>query len=645
MNLKICTRILLVKLIKYLLLSLIFLSLFSCSNREDKNGISLKIGKCDCYNDLTDKLIKAFEKKTGLKLGSEVLSPDKALAKLLNGKIDIYIGNLDLPTEVTNIVDEVLLCKDGLVIITHPSNPIGNLNKVDLIKIFTRNIRNWKTFNGQNQPIIVIDRNEDSSERRNLLKSLFESSNVDIPTNVTVKNHEELLKAISTFPNAISYMNFSADKENLKTININNISPSKLNISQGYFPLTREINVYYNKKSLQDSGKDALVNKFIEFLYGSEGQYIVIEEELVPLSAAEIELMKLRHNTISIGVAAPMEGSYTDLGRSIVNAAKLAIDERNLENGVKGRALKLIICNDRANTKLAINCANKFVENKAWGVIGHLTSKETIEASKIYRENKIPLLSPGSTHPWLTERPSSRGFVFRTTGRDDQQARLIYKIIKDLNYPDLKVGIFHNGTVYGSNASSLIEHELRNNLKIKNLVVKTVKQDQGNYQNELKDLDSNILVYVGEYGDAAKLIKELALSNKKDIVFIGTDGIFSQRFIERAGLRAEGAYVIGNTVDSESELANDFEIKYKARFGVDSTAYAMNSYDSINMLLDAIEKSDLELNKYTPEKVAKVLQDMSYQGVTGEIKFNKIGDIEKPRMAVYRVLNGKFVRE
>jgi branched-chain amino acid transport system substrate-binding protein len=634
-----------VKLVNYFLVSCLILSFFSCTLNPENEQKVLKIARNEGYKNLIDELINNFKKNSAYEVETTVLAPDKALTKLLDGKIDIYIGNIDFPSDLSNLINEILLCKDGLLIVTHPNNPINNLNKTDLIKIFTRNIKNWKTFTGLDQPIIVIDREENSPERKNLLKSLFSSNSLDLPFTITVKNHEELVKTITKFPNAISYMNYSADKDNLRTININNISPSKSNITEGYFPLTREIYVYFNKNQVGKSKRESMLQDFLDYLYSSEGQSIVSSQDLVPLSPAELELMKLSHNPISIGVAAPMEGPYTDLGRSIVNAAKLAIDEKNLENGIKGRALKLIVCNDRANTKLAIDCANRFVENKVWGVIGHLTSKESIEASKIYREHKIPLISPGSTHPWLTERPSSHGFVFRTTGRDDQQAKLIYKIIRGLNTPNKKVSIFHNDTVYGSNAASLIEYELKKNQTVQDIVIQTFKQSQSNFQKEIKEMNSNILVFIGEYADAAKIAKELALSNKKDMVFICTDGIFSKKFIELAGLRAEGTYVIGSTVDSNSELLNDFEIKYKSKFGTEITAYTLNSYDSTKILLEALEKSDIELNKYTPELIAKSISNINYQGITGEIKFNSIGDIEKPRMAIYRVINAKFVKE
>ena len=54
----------------------------------------------------------------------------------------------------------------------------------------------------------------------------------------------------------------------------------------------------------------------------------------------------------------------------------------------------------------------------------------------------------------------------------------------------------------------------------------------------------NIVIFIGEYADAAQMLVDMALDNKSDITFFGADGNFSKRFIELAGLRAEGAHVL-----------------------------------------------------------------------------------------------------
>ncbi len=74
---------------------------------------------------------------------------------------------------------------------------------------------------------------------------------------------------------------------------------------------------------------------------------------------------------------------------------------------------------DQADPKMGPTIAQKFVDAKVAGVVGHLNSGVTIPASAVYNQAGIPMISGSATNPKLTEQ----GFkvVFRTVGRDDQQ--------------------------------------------------------------------------------------------------------------------------------------------------------------------------------------------------------------------------------
>jgi branched-chain amino acid transport system substrate-binding protein len=286
-------------------------------------------------------------------------------------------------------------------------------------------------------------------------------------------------------------------------------------------------------------------------------------------------------------------------------------------------------------------CANKFVENEVVGVIGHLTSQASIEASKIYVKNKIVQISPASTHPWFTERPGARGYVYRTIARDDKQAELITNLLDDLELArPIKVTIFNNGTIYGSTLSTLIENSILKRAKDKVLDIVSLEQEAGQYHKEIETLKSQVLIFVGEYGDGAKVLKELALSDKKEIKFIGADGVFSPSFIEEAGLRAEGAYVPGSTWGQNSKATRDFEVLFEQRYKTPVSAFAMNSYDATNILLEALKSSYVNKTSLQEE-----MQKTKYEGVTGSISFNQLGDPEQERMCIYKVVGAKFIKQ
>lgn len=621
--------------------------LSSCSN-----GLFIKRATLNVAVSETDyKLVKKIKDKYGDKK-IKVFCSDcfftKALQLIDEEKVDLFIGSVNddlyVQTNHEQSLEHLSFAKDGLVIITNPQNRVSNLSSDELKAIFLRKINNWKQVPEANKklpgnPIVVIDHERTCDVREAFYYKLFKSSTVNFPKAITVNSPSEVHDAIVKFPNAISYQSNSEFKGGLSRPYIDNIPADEFNIQKGYFPLSRDIDVLFSSKLVKKNKKYDSLKDFVDFLLSPKGQAIVSSMDYIPLTNSEIEAVQMKSNPFYIGVAAPLEGVYSELGKSIVSAAKIAVNEINALGGIETKNLEIIVCNDKANADEALKCAKDFVKEGVSGVIGHLTSQASIEASKVYAKNKIVQITPASTHPWFTERPGARGYAFRTIGRDDKQARIIAETISELGVAHpARVAVLHNSTIYGNTLSALVEHEV-NNLETDKIVeILALKQDNHQYHNEINEVDANVLVFVGEYGDAAQIIKELALSNKKDIVFIGADGVFSQAFIDGAGLRAEGAFVTGSTIEESLNLTS-FKTKFREIYKQETSAFALNSYDATKMLIAAVAqayKENLPVNK--------VLKETRHLGLTGLIYFNNIGDPVLPRIAMYQVQNGEFVK-
>jgi branched-chain amino acid transport system substrate-binding protein len=125
---------------------------------------------------------------------------------------------------------------------------------------------------------------------------------------------------------------------------------------------------------------------------------------------------------VKLGHVGPLTGGIAHLGKDNENGARLAVDEANA-NGFKleGKTVKLELVaeDDQADPKVGTTVAQKLVDAKVAGVVGHLNSGVSIPSSAIYNQAGIPMISGSSTNPQLTEQ----GFktVFRVVGRDDQQ--------------------------------------------------------------------------------------------------------------------------------------------------------------------------------------------------------------------------------
>ena len=111
---------------------------------------------------------------------------------------------------------------------------------------------------------------------------------------------------------------------------------------------------------------------------------------------------RAQEQIVKIGHAGPLSGQIAHLGKDNENGARMAIDVLNTKGiSIAGKKVKFILLpeDDGANPQQATTVAQKLVDNKVNGVIGHLNSGTTIPASKIYNDAGIPQISPSATNP------------------------------------------------------------------------------------------------------------------------------------------------------------------------------------------------------------------------------------------------------
>ncbi len=338
-----------------------------------------------------------------------------------------------------------------------------------------------------------------------------------------------------------------------------------------------------------------------------------------------------------IAVAAPQFGPYEELGLSIVRGAQLAVELKNKNGGINGKQIKLINVDDGGLSGDAIWRAKSLVQEKVLGVIGHLNSDISIPASEIYSKAMIAEISPGSTSPLFTERTDVKGYVFRTIGRDDTQGEIAAEFaLEKKNFK--KIAVLYNDRSYGHSLSSEFKKHIENKTNSPEVVFfMSYKVDTQDFSSEvatLKQTPPEFIFFAGEYGDAARFLKQLRASGLQS-VFLGSEGVFDEKFIETGKTSTNGALVI-----SLPEVKDkDFIQKYKEKFGKEIGSYSANSFDATNVLLSAIEKAKSK----DSEKVAKELRNiMDFSGLTGKISFDEKGDLVNPQFSIYEVKGKSF---
>ncbi len=152
---------------------------------------------------------------------------------------------------------------------------------------------------------------------------------------------------------------------------------------------------------------------------------------------------------VKIGHSAAVTGPVAYFGKDTENGARMAIEALNARGvQIKGKKVRfeLVAEDDGGDPKQATNVAQKLVDARVNGVVGHETSGTTIPASKIYHQAGIPQISPSSTSPKYTQQ----GFntAFRVVANDIQLGQALgHYAVKDMGVK--RVAVIDDRTAYG----------------------------------------------------------------------------------------------------------------------------------------------------------------------------------------------------
>ena len=223
---------------------------------------------------LAERLAGAFEAKNpGVKIVIQGGGSSVGIKSVNDGIVDIGGASRELKPDEPNLVKH-LLARDGIAIVTHPSNPIPGLTRQQVTLIFAGNLTRWSQVGGEDKPIDVIAREEGSGTRTAfeetvMGKALIKAAAILQPSNGAI------LTAVSTDPQAIGFVSFGYVGGSVKALAIDGVAATGENAKSGSYPIVRPL--YFLTKE-QPIG---LVKDFISYCTGSEGQSIVVQEGYV----------------------------------------------------------------------------------------------------------------------------------------------------------------------------------------------------------------------------------------------------------------------------------------------------------------------------------------------------------------------------
>jgi branched-chain amino acid transport system substrate-binding protein len=346
---------------------------------------------------------------------------------------------------------------------------------------------------------------------------------------------------------------------------------------------------------------------------------------------------------VKIGHVGPTSGAIAHLGKDNEMGAKMAIDELNAKGvmiGGKKAKFELLAEDDGADPKQGTAVAQKLMDAKVNGVIGHLNSGTTIPASKIYSDNGVPQISPSATNPKYTRNGYKT--AFRMVADDAHLGGTLGRYAVN-TLKGKSIAVIDDRTAYGQGIAEEFEKAVK--AAGGSIAERQFTTDKATdftaILTAVRGKKADVVFFGGMDAVAGPMIRQMKQLGI-DAKFLGGDGICTGELPKlAAGSMAEGQVVCAEAGGVEGEQKaglTKFYADFKKKFNTDVQVYAPYVYDAVNVMVAAMVKAgSAEPAKYLPV----LAKTEGYKGVTGTVSFDSKGDIKNGALTLYTYKDGK----
>lgn len=343
---------------------------------------------------------------------------------------------------------------------------------------------------------------------------------------------------------------------------------------------------------------------------------------------------------IRIGFSGPLSGASEDFGKSLVNAAELAVLDANRQHiHINGQRVhfRLVRRNDRNDVNTAIDVARQLVDSGVAGVVGTLYSTTTLATLGIYSAAGIPLVSPAAS---LSSLGSAADTFFRVIGRDDEVAAYIGDhVVRNMNLT--RFALVDNGNPFGQE----LVQAFSNQVTVMGATI--AAHDVIDFTTDLRALvqrlkaDGVQAIFFGGYVEHAnRLARAIHAEGSNIRLIMASNGAVGPAYLASAGLAAEGTLTAEPAAPvSRMPGWRRFAEQYQRRFESEMYAFTPFAYDAVQVLVAAIRLADSD----DPRRVTDALRKIRFQGLTGQISFDDKGNQRHPVYTLFEVRGQRWV--
>ncbi|HEX7152934.1 MAG TPA: ABC transporter substrate-binding protein [Thermoanaerobaculia bacterium] len=341
---------------------------------------------------------------------------------------------------------------------------------------------------------------------------------------------------------------------------------------------------------------------------------------------------------IPVGVYGALSGDQAAFGTSTVAGVRLAAEEINAAGGLLGRKIRLVVEDDQGRAEEAASVVTKLItSNQVVALIGENSSNQSLAAAPIAQQNGVPMISPSSTNPAVTQKGE---YIFRVCFTDPYQGKALAAFVRN----NLKAGtagiLLDKKNDYSVGLAEFFRKEFE---AAGGKIVAQQSYSGGDTEfrpqlTTIRAASPEIVFIPGFYTDVGQIAiqaRDLGIT----VPLVGGDGWDSPSVIEIGGKSIENSYFSDHYFVGETRPAvQNFVAKIKQRTGKNPEATAALGYDALMIFADAVRRAGSVDRKAVRDQIA---QTRDYEGVSGTITMGPDRDPIKP-VAMIKIENGQM---
>ena len=341
---------------------------------------------------------------------------------------------------------------------------------------------------------------------------------------------------------------------------------------------------------------------------------------------------------IPVGVYAALTGDQAAFGNATVQGVKLAAEEINAAGGVLGRQIRLVIDDDQSRPDQAASVVTKLItSDNVIAVIGENSSTQSLAGAPICQASKVPMISPSSTNPSVTEKGD---YIFRVCFTDPYQGKALAAFAKNSLKLDTAAILVDKKTDYSVGLAQFFRKEYEA-LGGKIVAEQSYSGGDTDFRPQLTAIRTTkpkmifIPGFYTEVGQIAIQARDLGITQP----LVGGDGWDSPTLTEIGGKALDGSYFSNHYFFGDPQpRVQDFVKKIRERHGRNPDANASLGYDALHILARAIREAGSLDRPAIRDRIAATRE---YPGVSGTITMGPDRNPIKP-LAIIRLVDGQM---